>query len=57
MGELFKWCESMGTTAMSGVQPLHASSLIELQSHQVYVRSIKQNLTAIRHLFDGLVTG
>lgn len=57
VGEFLSWCESMGVTSLPQVQPLHVASWIELQGGAVSVPSVKQQLAAIRHLFDWLVTG
>jgi len=57
VGEFLAWCEGIGLTSLPQVQPLHVASWIELQGRTVSAPSVKQNLAAIRHLFDWLVTG
>jgi site-specific recombinase XerD len=57
VGEFLSWCESVGVTSLPDVQPLHVASWIELQGREVSAPSVKQQLAAIRHLFDWLVTG
>jgi len=57
VGEFLSWCESIGVTSLPQVQPLHVASWIELQGRKVSAPSVKQQLAAIRHLFDWLVTG
>jgi len=57
VGEFFSWCESIGVTSLPWIQPLHVASWIELQGRTVSAPSVKQQLAAIRHLFDWLVTG
>jgi site-specific recombinase XerD len=57
VGEFFSWCESMAIASLPQVQPLHVASWIELQGREVSAPSVKQQLAAIRHLFDWLVTG
>jgi site-specific recombinase XerD len=57
VGGFLAWCESVGVTSLLQVQPLHVASWIELQGHDVSAPSVKQQLAAIRHLFDWLVTG
>ena len=53
----FYWCESRGMRSLTQVQPMHVATWIEIQGHEVSVPSVKQQLAAIRHLFDWLVTG
>jgi site-specific recombinase XerD len=55
VGEFLTWCEDVGPLA--AVQPLHVATWIEGLIHQVSAPSVKQQLAAIRHLFDWLVTG
>ena len=57
VGEFLAWCEGVGVTSLSGVQPLHVASWIELKGREISAPSVKQQLAAIRHLFDWLVTG
>jgi site-specific recombinase XerD len=57
VGEFLAWCQSVGVTSLPQVQPLHVASWIELQAREVSAPSVKQQLAAIRHLFDWLVTG
>jgi site-specific recombinase XerD len=51
------WCEDAGVSSIAAVQPLHVASWIEMQTRQIAAPSVKQQLAAIRHLFDWLVTG
>lgn len=55
--EFLVWCESRGVASLPQVQPLHVASWIELQGREISAPSVKQQLAAIRHLFDWLVTG
>jgi len=57
VGEFLAWCESTGVRSLPQVQPLHVASWIELQGRKVAAPSVKQQLAAVRHLFDWLVTG
>jgi len=57
VGEFLEWCESKGVASLAAVQPLHVAGWIELQGRAVSAPSIKQQLAAIRHLFDWLVIG
>ncbi len=51
------WCEEAGVPSIAAVQPLHVAAWIELQTRERAAPSVKQQLAAIRHLFDWLVTG
>jgi site-specific recombinase XerD len=57
VAEFLAWCESVGVTSLPDVQPLHVASWIELQGRTVSAPSVKQQLAAVRHLFDWLVVG
>jgi site-specific recombinase XerC len=56
-GEFLAWCESVGVTSLSAIQPLHVATWIELEMRLKSTPSVKQQLAAIRHLFDWLVVG
>ncbi len=43
--------------SIAAVQPLHVATWIEIQTRERAAPSVKQQLAAIRHLFDWLVTG
>ena len=49
------WCEEAGVPSIAAVQPLHVAAWIELQTRERAAPSVKQQLAAIRHLFDWLV--
>ena len=51
------WCEESGVRSITDVEPLHLATWIELQTRERAAPSVKQQLAAIRHLFDWLVTG
>jgi len=57
VGAFLAWCEETGVRSIAAVQPLHVAAWIELQTRQIAAPSVKQQLAAIRHLFDWLVTG
>ena len=57
MGEFLAWCESKGVSSLAAVQPLHVAGWIEMQGREVSAPTVKQQLAAIRHLFDWLVIG
>ena len=51
------WCAEGGVRSITDVEPLHVATWIELQTRERAAPSVKQQLAAIRHLFDWLVTG
>ncbi len=55
--EFLVWCCDAGVSSIESVQPLHVATWIEGQSRTVSAPTAKQQLAAIRHLFDWLVTG
>lgn len=57
VGGFLTWCEGMGVPSIAAVQPLHVATWIEAQTRERSAPSVKQQLAAIRHLFDWLVTG
>jgi len=57
VGSFLTWCEDNGVLSIAAVQPLHVALWIELQTRERSAPSVKQQLAAIRHLFDWLVTG
>ena len=57
VGDFLTWCDTTGVPSITGVQPLHVASWIELQTRERSAPTVKLRLAAIRHLFDWLVTG
>jgi site-specific recombinase XerD len=57
VGEFLAWCESKGVSSLAAVQPLHVAGWIEMQGREVSAPTVKQQLAAIRHLFEWLVIG
>jgi len=57
VADFLSWCESIGVASLPAIQPLHVASWIEMRGREVSAPSVKQQLAAIRHLFDWLVTG
>jgi site-specific recombinase XerD len=57
VAEFLDWCAAVGVPAIEAVQPLHVAAWIEGQTRQLSAPTVKQQLAAIRHLFDWLVTG
>ena len=56
-GDFLAWCAGAGVTSITAVQPLHVAAWIERQTQTSSAPTVKQQLAAIRHLFDWLVTG
>lgn len=56
-GGFLAWCTTRGVTSLAGIQPLHVAAWIEALCGEQAPPSIKQQLAAVRHLFDWLVTG
>jgi site-specific recombinase XerD len=57
VAEFLTWCSDAGVASIIAVQPLHVATWIEAQSRALSAPTVKQQLAAIRHLFDWLVTG
>ena len=58
VGEFLAWCADAGVASIAVVQPLHVATWIEAQTlSELAAPTVKQQLAAIRHLFDWLVTG
>ncbi|WP_233839478.1 tyrosine-type recombinase/integrase [Paraburkholderia sp. ZP32-5] len=56
-GDFLAWCAGAGVPSIAALQPLHVAAWIELQTQTHSAPTVKQQLAAIRHLFDWLVTG
>lgn len=57
VGEFLTWCDDAGVPSIAVVQPLHVAAWIEQQTNELAAPSVKQQLAALRHLFDWLVVG
>jgi site-specific recombinase XerD len=56
--EFLTWCADAGVASVAAVQPLHVATWIEMLTRsELAAPSVKQQLAAIRHLFDWMVTG
>lgn len=53
----FAWCEHRGARELSTIEALHVAAYIEARGKEVDKPSVKQELAAIRMLFDWLVVG
>ena len=51
------FCEAHGLTALDQVQPLHVAAWVEIQLKAHSKPTVKQQLAAVRMLFDWLVVG
>lgn len=57
VGEFLTWCRSVGVSTVVAIEPMHVAAWIEAKCREVSAPTVKQQLAAIRHLFDWLVTG
>ena len=57
VAEFLSWCADQEVTSLQAVQPLHVATWIENQTRACAAPTVKQQLAAIRHLFDWLVIG
>ncbi len=57
VAEFLAWCSDAGVSSISAVQPLHVATWVEMQTRTLSAPTVKQQLAAIKHLFDWLVTG
>ena len=57
VADFLAWCEERAVPSIAAVQPLHVAAWIESQTRAHSAPTVKQQLAAIRHLFDWLVMG
>ncbi len=57
IADFLAWCEQHAVPSIAAVQPLHVAAWIEGQTRDHSAPTVKQQLAAIRHLFDWLVMG
>jgi site-specific recombinase XerC len=55
--EFLAWCGSVGLSSIAAVEPVHVAAWIEAATHKLAAPTVKQQLAALRHLFDWLVNG
>ncbi len=55
--DFLAWCEAHGVPSIAAVQPLHVAAWIEDRTRELSAPTVKQQLAAIRNLFDWLVMG
>jgi len=58
VADFLAWCAAdADVRALAAIQPLHVATWIELRTRMLAAPSVKQQLAAVRHLLDWLVTG
>ena len=57
VADFLAWCEDHGVSSIAAIQPLHVAAWIEGQIRERSAPTVKQQLAALRHLFDWLVVG
>ncbi len=57
VSDFLAWCTKRSVPSIADVQPLHVAVWIESQTREHSAPTVKQQLAALRHLFDWLVTG
>ena len=57
MANFLAWCEDHGVSSIAAIQPLHVAAWVEGQTRKHSAPTVKQQLAALRHLFDWLVVG
>lgn len=57
VADFLAWCVDHEVTSLQAVQPLHVATWIEGRTRVCAAPTVKQQLAAIRHLFDWLVVG
>ena len=57
VNDFLAWCATAGTLSITDIQPVHVATWIEAQTRKCSAPTVKQQLAALRHLFDWLVVG
>ena len=55
--DFLDWVEQVGINELVDIEPVHVASWVEIKTLHYEAQSVKQQLAALRHLFDWLVTG
>jgi integrase/recombinase XerD len=55
--DFFEWAEEMEIGGLLDIEPVHVAAWVELKTQAYEPQTVKQQLAALRHLFDWLVTG
>jgi site-specific recombinase XerC len=54
--DFFHWAEEMDIGGLLDIEPVHVAAWVELKTRSFEPQTVKQQLAALRHLFDWLVT-
>lgn len=57
VADFFGWCERHEIGPLIDIEPVHVAAWVEDRGRNVSAPTVKQNLAAVRHLFDWLVSG
>lgn len=57
LGEFLAWCEVRGVASLAAIQPVHVAGYVEHLTLTKSAPTAKQRLSAIRMMFDWLLTG
>ena len=55
--DFFDWAEEMEIGGLLDIEPIHVAAWVELKTQTYEPQTVKQQLAALRHLFDWLVVG
>jgi len=55
--KFFTFCETYGILDLLDIEPIHVATYVEVMKKKHATPTVKQNLAAIRKMFDWLVTG
>ncbi len=55
--DFFDWVEEAEIGDLLDIEPIHVAAWVELKTQAYEPQTVKQQLAALRHLFDWLVTG
>lgn len=55
--KFFRWCDARGLHDLGQIEPLIVAAFIEEEKQKHHAQTVKQELAALRQLFDYLVTG
>ena len=55
--DFFQWCDKNQINELVDIEPFHVAAWIEEKTQNYEPQTVKQNLAALRNLFDWLVTG
>ena len=51
------WCAGAGAPGLGAIEPVHVAAWVELREQEASAPTVKQELAALRRLFDWLVIG